>query len=237
MSEGATCKNWTWSWSFIDGIKKRIIFGAWEDLKLDDGKKVLILSDDWERNKAGHLKSGFSQSIEHINKIIHDGYSLYTFSQVRKDTTDERVAASIKSFEPKLYRKYLERIGDGWYATDTEVFKFTDDVDLKYFEGDATLKLMTRYERNPEARAKCIEFHKPICKVCDFNFYKVYGEHGKNYIQVHHLNPISKIKKRYKIDPIKDLVPLCANCHVMIHIGSKMLTIEELKKKIKVKKK
>ncbi|CFR13236.1 Uncharacterised protein [Yersinia kristensenii] len=33
-SLGATCKNWTWSWSFIDDVNKKIIFGAWEDLRI-----------------------------------------------------------------------------------------------------------------------------------------------------------------------------------------------------------
>lgn len=55
-SLGATCKNYSWSWSFIDETNKRIIFGAWEDLKSIDGKSVLILSHKWKENEQGRKK-------------------------------------------------------------------------------------------------------------------------------------------------------------------------------------
>jgi len=35
---------------------------------------------------------------------------------------------------------------------------------------------------------------------------------------VHHLVPISKIGKKYRVDPIKDLRPVCPNCHAVIHL-------------------
>ena len=66
----------------------------------------------------------------------------------------------------------------------------------------------------------------------------MYGEFGQGFIHVHHIVPISKIGKEYKIDPIKDLVPVCPNCHAMLHRGKdeNVLTIDELKKIIAVKK-
>ncbi len=45
----------------------------------------------------------------------------------------------------------------------------------------------------------------------------VYGNIGEGYIEVHHLNPISQTEGSHKVDPTTDLVPLCANCHAMIH--------------------
>lgn len=39
------------------------------------------------------------------------------------------------------------------------------------------------------------------------------------------------IKKEVTVDPLKDLVPLCSNCHKMIHRNAKQpLTIKELTK-------
>lgn len=235
MKEGFTCNNWRGSWSFIDVTNKRIVFGAWEDLKNERGDKVLILGDDWEKNRKGRKKSGYKQSAEHINKLINEGYNLYTFSQTRRATSDERDAASIKSFVPKLSPKFLERMSNGWYAVDENSFTYSPILDDKYYEGASALKTTTYYERNPKARMKCIKYHGLSCKVCGFDFYKIYGELGKNYIQVHHLKKISEIKQRYLVDPINDLVPVCANCHAMIHIGEKMLTVQEMQTMMKNK--
>ncbi|WP_062749574.1 HNH endonuclease [Erwinia persicina] len=231
---GATCKNWNWSWSFIDVTNKKIIFGAWEDLKSEDGQRVLILSDDWSRGKDNAPKLGYKQSLEHIEKILLEGYSLHTFSQTRHPKIDERETASIKSFVDELQPMYLERIDNGWYATVEEAFSYSLDLVEKYYEGQPRERLITYYERDPIARRKCIEYHGLSCKACGFNFKEVYGDLGGNYIHVHHKVKLSSIKKRYAVDPIKDLVPLCANCHSMIHIGTEMKTVEDLKKIIEV---
>ena len=84
------------------------------------------------------------------------------------------------------------------------------------------------YERNSRARKKCIDYWKPICSVCGFDFQQKYGELGKGFIHVHHLTPVSEIGKSYQIDPIKDLRPVCPNCHSMIHKQNPPLKIEEL---------
>lgn len=89
------------------------------------------------------------------------------------------------------------------------------------------------YERNPKARQKCIEHWKPICSICDFDFEKKYGDLGKGFIHVHHLVPVSDIGRTYQVDPIKDLRPVCPNCHSILHKTNPPLTIEELKEEIK----
>ena len=85
-------------------------------------------------------------------------------------------------------------------------------------------------ERDAVARRKCTDYHGFQCKVCGFKFEEKYGEKGKKYIHVHHLVPLSKIKQEYKVNPKKDLIPICPNCHAMIHRHkNKPLTVEELK--------
>lgn len=76
------------------------------------------------------------------------------------------------------------------------------------------------------------------CAVCDFDFGKVYHEHGKGFIEMHHEHPIFKSpedgEKKFIKNAIKDIKPVCANCHRMIHRDRKNpLSIEELKKIIK----
>jgi 5-methylcytosine-specific restriction protein A len=72
-------------------------------------------------------------------------------------------------------------------------------------------------------------------KACDFEFSKKYGELGKGYIEIHHTEPIHTIDengiKQKLPDALKKVVPLCSNCHRMVHRNrEKLLNIEELKK-------
>lgn len=105
-----------------------------------------------------------------------------------------------------------------------------------FTEGLKKVVVVNSYERNPKARQKCIEYWKPICQVCDLDFYKKYGEIGKGFIHVHHIIPISEIGVEYEIDPKKDLIPVCPNCHSIIHRVNPPLTIDELKKIIEEKR-
>lgn len=72
---------------------------------------------------------------------------------------------------------------------------------------------------------------REVCAVavCSFDFEKFYGSIGKNYIHVHHVVPLSEIKKEYKLDPIKELIPVCPNCHAIIHRTQPALTVEQLR--------
>ncbi len=100
------------------------------------------------------------------------------------------------------------------------------------FEGARKAIFVNQYERNPIARRKCLEIKGYNCSVCGVRLEDIYGSIGKEYIEVHHITPISEIKKSYKINPITDLVPVCPNCHSMLHKGGKekILSIEELKR-------
>lgn len=57
----------------------------------------------------------------------------------------------------------------------------------------------------------------------------------KDYIKVHHVKPLSTVGEEMVIDPKKDLVPICANCHGMIHRRKDdVLSVQELKRLIKL---
>ena len=78
---------------------------------------------------------------------------------------------------------------------------------------------MNRYERDPEARRVCIAHYGTSCAACGFSFEIAYGEAGRDFIDVHHTVPVPLLDSSYRLDPITDLVPLCANCHAMAHVG------------------
>lgn len=100
---------------------------------------------------------------------------------------------------------------------------------VEYREGLVKQIKVNAYERDPKARKKCIEYYGTDCVVCGFNFGKIFGKLGEGFIHVHHLKPISSIGQEYLIDPIKDLRPVCPNCHAMLHQGKETVSIENLK--------
>jgi len=100
------------------------------------------------------------------------------------------------------------------------------------FEGLKKQITVNSYERNQAAREKCVKHYGAQCVVCNFNFEKTYGDIGKGFIHVHHLNQISTIGEGYQINPIEDLRPVCPNCHAMLHQKNPPYPIDELKEMI-----
>lgn len=76
---------------------------------------------------------------------------------------------------------------------------------------------VNRYERSPANRAACIAIHGARCKACGFDFEQIYGDVGSGFIEVHHKTMVSRIGAGYLVNPRDDLVPLCSNCHSMVH--------------------
>ncbi len=92
---------------------------------------------------------------------------------------------------------------------------------------------VNRYERSPVNRAACIAHYGARCVACGFDYSEKYGRLGSEYIEVHHRTPVSEMGGSYRLDPLKDLVPVCANCHAMLHRAEPPLSVEALVKIIK----
>lgn len=146
-----------------------------------------------------------------------------------------------------------------WYAKEEQasafvasVFKYIEDDDTSSLSAPETIPqvipeeykesgigkkvLVNKYERNPIARRKCLELQGTNCKVCGFNSSKVYGVNFENKIEVHHIKPINEIQGDYKVDPEHDLIPVCPNCHMMLHTkmsNGEFPTISTLQKHVK----
>ncbi len=109
-----------------------------------------------------------------------------------------------------------------------------EDINSKT-EGGKKVIISIKAERDNSLRNKAIKYHGTTCMACGFNFKEFYGDWSDNYIEVHHLIPLNDYKER-ETDVKLDLAVLCANCHRMVHKKRNMvLTIEELKGKIKTK--
>jgi 5-methylcytosine-specific restriction protein A len=88
---------------------------------------------------------------------------------------------------------------------------------------------VNKYERSRLNRQACLNFYGYSCSACGFNFENVYGPLGKDYIHVHHIIPVSLIGDDYLINPIKDLIPICPNCHAILHRLNPPMQIKDLK--------
>ena len=111
---------------------------------------------------------------------------------------------------------------------------YPDEVSPTLKEGNSKIVTVNVYERNPLARKHCIDHYGVQCQVCDLNFENTYGEVWKEFIHVHHIIPLHKIQKGYIVNPITDLIPVCPNCHAMLHRKENglYLSIEQLRNRI-----
>lgn len=99
----------------------------------------------------------------------------------------------------------------------------------KYTEGSKKQIVVNAYERNPKARQACIEIYGTSCYICGFDFGEVYGEDFAGKIHVHHVKPLADIDDEYEVDPENDLLPVCPNCHMILHSKKNAYSIEEVK--------
>lgn len=128
-------------------------------------------------------------------------------------------------------------VADGAYDDTTplvesgtnEALLYPDEVAIngRYIEGAVTQVLVNRYERDPAARKACLAEYGCVCAVCHLNFTDWYGDRGAGFIHVHHIKPISEIGASYRVDPLTDLIPVCPNCHAMLH-RNPPISVEEL---------
>lgn len=96
-----------------------------------------------------------------------------------------------------------------------------------------TKVLVNRYERDPRLRNACLLHFGPTCQICGFDFESVYGEIGSGFCHVHHIEPLSETGSEQGIDPVRDLIPVCPNCHSMLHRTPDVLRPDQLKEIIR----
>lgn len=105
-------------------------------------------------------------------------------------------------------------------------------------EGKLITTVTKTRKRSAKLREYAFDYYSKIgeikCVACDFDFEERYGEYGRNYIEFHHINPVSVYEEDGEItnleDARKNLVPLCSNCHKILHRNN--ITVEQLKEVI-----
>lgn len=111
--------------------------------------------------------------------------------------------------------------------------KWMDDIIEQKTEGDRKETVQTNIERDPRNRRLCIEAHGEHCWVCGKDGGWMDDDMRLNksglpsaWLHCHHIEPLGESAPR-KTDPVKDMVPLCAECHTMMHLRKPALTLDE----------
>jgi 5-methylcytosine-specific restriction protein A len=138
------------------------------------------------------------------------------------------------------YRLTPDRISRSQFATETDVIAavlgagsapaladeiadetfayLLDQVELFHsLEGRNVLREHLTRERDP---ALIREFKRQlssfVCSVCHFDFEQVYGAIGHGFVEAHHVEPIG-LRDGSTSTTVHDLIPVCSNCHRMLH--------------------
>jgi len=138
---------------------------------------------------------------------------------------------TVRKLAGEMLQKLETALVDRRLVSDRDIIlpEEVHDNGVTLHEGAKRQIVVNTYERDPEARRRCIAHYGTSCSVCGLNFADVYGEVGEGFIHVHHLTPLSQLGQEYEIDPIRDLRPVCPNCHAVIHRRSPAYSIKEVK--------
>jgi predicted HNH restriction endonuclease len=96
-------------------------------------------------------------------------------------------------------------------------------------EGERQRVYLSKIERDPALRKMAISIHGTRCFACDMSFGERYGATAKEFIHIHHKHPLSLTQGPTAVDARLDLAPLCPNCHAVVHLGQKLLSINEVR--------
>ena len=219
------------AWYGVNEAEKRFVVCAPEEYRTEYAQ--LCLAPKFVRH-GRMAESRYQSAVDALDKAIVNNFDFFTVATRFYNSGRNRKARSNRVWEysthlmpVKMMKKkrkffavpigFLNRLNS------------ENNADDGYLEGTSTSVILKGRERSREARAEAIAIHGLSCKACDMNFEDRYGELGKGYIHIHHLTPFEREDGPRRTKPKDDLVPLCPNCHAMVHRGKELLSIEALR--------
>jgi len=164
---------------------------------------IMYISTDQFNRFRLFWEASFSKVIEDRFNEIHEMYS-------RGDSFDNTPEMVFTKITKEIYSvEFVESIYNVAVEKDYNITELKEGKVLVYFG--------KKYERDKKAREIAIKIHGYDCHACGFNFEKRYGIIGKEFIEVHHIRPLYINSKEVIVDPRKDLITVCSNCHRIIH--------------------
>lgn len=153
-----------------------------------------------------------------------------------------------QGFSYEIQQEAFEKVNKPEKGKSNDVLLFDETIlerDISISEGKQVIVKRGIYERSKLLREQAIRYFSEdgriSCAACGFDFAAAYGEHGEGFIEIHHTKPIFSYDEDDNQKTLKaaleNLVPLCSNCHRMIHRKrERMLTVEELREIINAAK-
>jgi hypothetical protein len=165
--------------------------------------------------------TGWSPDTKHVHwkRIPHHGYGIALRFRLLRDV-----------HFPLPFRRRFPQLG--WLRL-PEGDMVTDDG--PYEEGQRVPRVHLRAERNSTLRrASLMHWTRRLgrirCLACSFDFERRYGTHGRGFIEMHHRSLFANTRAP-RLVKAEDLVPLCSNCHRMVHkVRDRFLSIDALKR-------
>lgn len=178
-----------------------------------------------------------------IYKYIEDSHKILLPKtwQASVRGTIERASSDSQAYQGREDLFYaVEGLGKGhWGLRDyvSPVLAEYTQEDDEFSEGKSYLKQHLTRERNPQLIAKAKKLYKQnnghlYCQICGFDFVKTYGTLGEDFIEAHHIKPVSEMAPGEKTK-IEDIIMVCSNCHSMIHRRKPWLKLNEIESIIK----
>lgn len=231
----------------LAGVGRAAKGGPWDTGIVEHDGEFLIFANVGTEGRTGHdYDNRWEGEVFHWN---HKGGSTIEWPSVKKLLRAESTVhvfwrgSNSEAFEYAGCAKPIEAVDSSpvevvwsFVAFDSEpsYFEGPDEISGRgYREGSVHRVEVNLYERDPAARQACLRHYGLACAVCGLLFEERYGDLGADYIHVHHLVPVSEIGDSYEVDPVRDLRPICPNCHAMVHRRDPPLTVEELRMQLK----
>jgi hypothetical protein len=85
-----------------------------------------------------------------------------------------------------------------------------------HYENRKRVASHLKRERSRYLATQCKIRDNYRCRVCGFEFEKVYGRLGSGFAEAHHRIPLGQLRDQARTK-VEDLITVCANCHRMLH--------------------
>lgn len=206
------------------------------NIKKDKNKSVEI---NYRTNWSESISEKYTKIEDYLDKgKVYRYGSSYVYKSYDININDKYISLTINDnlVQKEDIQKHLDEIIN-LYEND---LKNASNIYREFVALEGGKKLVSHYIR--ERNGKIInkkksdfkkKFGKIFCQICNFSFNEKYGSFADDYIECHHLNPISE-SIGISETRLEDLILLCANCHRMLHKSRvETLSPQSLIKKIR----
>lgn len=112
-----------------------------------------------------------------------------------------------------------------------------NEGEIGEFEGAIQSRNCLQYERSRKNRAICLAQFGYRCQCCGILLTDIYGSRAEKIVHVHHITPVSLMGEVRRVNPFVDLLPLCPNCHAVIHATHPPIEPAELREMLSLARK